>query len=256
MFKNPGKKLSGVVKAMFWVLSILYILFDVGIAVFASLMAVVLDGALVAASSAMAPYSGNTSMYSGGASVAFIVFIIVMAIISIIPVILILYWVTLFILSVAEMNTEIKEVKSSVQTLEEVCLQGGALASRPTAAWSDNSFQQNSYQYQQPQQTVYQQPQPTYQEPLPVYQTQQPEMYFAQEPQMQPVQQTAPAPQQIVPEELNNLQSITESPTVVVETQKAEDDTENTSTDASPQKELSKEDILKMYGPKGNYYSS
>ena len=250
MFKNPGKKVSVFVKVMFWVLSIIYILFVCGVALINSFLLATLDAALSNASNSMGSIMGNGYSYSGGGSIFLIIAMWAMAFLSIILVVLMLYWVSLFLLTVAEMNIELKETKETVQNIENNIQGHGGSQNyynpqpKPQPVYSQPM--QQRMPFYTPSQPYYEAPEPAYTPPTPAYE---PPMSY-NSPQPQEIQKTPVTeyknPEPTVP----NVQTPPSNPEPVSEAA-APQEPETTPT---PQVTESKEDILSKYGPSGNYY--
>ncbi len=247
MFKNPGKKVSVIVKVMFWVLSVMYAIFACGFALINTFMLLAFDAALVGASGSMGSTLGNNNAYSGGGSVLFIIITWVMAILSIIPVVLILYWVSLFLLTVAEMNTELKETKETIRDIENNMHGYGGTQGyfpQPEPVYSQPTPQQMPYYT--PSQPYYETP--SYEPPKPAYVP--PQQTFSQPQPIEPPVQNSPVvePQMQPAPEPQAPPSAPEPATEPVVTPA------NTEISGSPKPMESKEDILSKYGSSGNYY--
>lgn len=251
MFKNPGKKVSVFVKVMFWVLSISYMLFACGFALINTLVLAAFDAALAGASSSMGSIMGNGYSYSGGGSIFLIISIWATALLSVILVVLMLYWVSLFLLTVAEMNIELKETKETVRHIEDN-LQGYGGSQdyyvpqpKPQPAYSA-PMQQRMPLYTPPQ-PYYAETEPAYVPPTPVFEP--PISYNS------PQTQDIPKPTVVETQKLEtpalNVQTPPQEPEPVRETKI---ETQETQIIPETQATESKEDILSKYGSSGNYY--
>ena len=246
MFKNPENKLSVIVKAMFWVLSVMYALFACGFALVNTFMFLAFDAAMASASSSMNAILGSGNTYSGGGSFLFIVFNWAVALLSIIAVILILYWLSLFLLTVAEMNTELKKTRETVRNIEN-----------------------NIHGYSSSQEYSYSQPEPVYSQPtqqhMPFYTPSQPfynaSAYEPPKPLYEPLMQTIPKPNEIPIQKNQPIETNTQpapNPQVAPSTPEPIKEpvvmpAENVISE-TPKPSESKEDLLNKYGSSGNYY--
>jgi len=251
MFKNPGKKLSVFVKVMFWVLSVFYILFACGFALINTIIMAALDAVMANASNSISSIMGNGNSYSSGGAVFLSVSGWAMALLSIIPVVLMLYWVSLFLLTVAEMNIELKETKETVQHIEDN-LQGYD-SSKDYYTPQPNLQSEYSAPMQQ-QMPLYTQPkpyykvsEPSYVPPTPVYNP--PISYNSPQTQDIPKPTVVETQKQETP--ALNVQTPPQEPEPVSETKI---ETQETQISPEPQATESKEDILSKYGSSGNYY--
>ena len=253
MFRNPEQKVAVIVKVMFWVLSIIYAFFAFGFSMLNTLMLLSLDAAFASASSSMNSIWGSGNTYSGGGSVPLIVFNWAMAILSIIPIVLMLYYVALFLLTVAEMNTELKETKETVRDIENSMHRGRYGGGNDYYYPQPNSqpvFSQSRQQsmpfYTQPQ-PFYEPMEPTYEPPKPIYEAPRPYM----NPQTQETQKSPEVERQKQEQSPPNIQTPPSPPEPVIETTVTAQETEFI---PQPQQPESKEDILSKYGSSGHYY--
>lgn len=256
MFRNPKEKLSVFVKVMFWVLSISYAIFACGFALINTLFMLALDAVLTGASSSMGSIMGGNNTYSGGGSIIFIISYWAMAIISIISVVLVLYWVSLFILTVAEMNTELKETRETVRDIENNMHSSGhsgvtnSYYSQPSPVYTQPAPQPTPY-YTPPQPyygaPAYEPPIQEFDPPEPMFET--PKQYNNPQPQVMPVQSRQPV--EINPQPAPKPQAPPASPEPIKEPIVPPAGTEIPEPYTPPE---SKEDILSKYGPSGNYY--
>ena len=246
MFKNPGEKLSFIIKTLFWVLSIVYIVFDIGLAIFCTIAAIFFDAAMGAATNSYGSLVGNNIQYSGNGIIGMVIWIWTMALLSIVPVVMGFYFMSLFFLSLTEMSTQVQDINNqmsnlnkSVKKMEGNYYSNGNGTGNSKNTGSSSGYQSQSYQSQSPQMT--------YQTSEKYFQPNQTQYYQRQE-TFNTSMMAVNNPISVNPEKQKvetKVEAVQEVP-VIKEEPRVE-------TIEEP-KELTKEDILNMYGPSGKYY--
>lgn len=117
MFKNPGEKLSFLIKALFWILSIVYATFAISFAVINSLFLWMIEYAISSASSSFIGTLSGASNTSSFTMIPFIIWCWAVTLVSIPIVMLILYMIALLFLTLTDTNKDMKESKKAIDEL-------------------------------------------------------------------------------------------------------------------------------------------
>ena len=226
MFKNPGKKVYGIAKVMFWMFSAVFVTLDIVAAVFMSVIIYSMTQLFNSVSNSL--LNPSYSLFGFGSrstntaqidSAPYIFLVWLFAVVFGVLIVMILYWCTLLIITYADTNIEVKNIR---EKMENQAMEYGSQ--------SYDDFQN----YQRNQANMQTAPAPTYREP---------EMVFY------PVHNTQPAPtyQQTYQSAPDN--TVSTGPSTNTDQQNVQQDV--------PQEEpqsLTKEDILNMYGSRGEIY--
>ena len=120
MFKNPGEKIASFVKAMFWLLSIVYVFADLAIAGVLSVVVIGGSKLLLSFGRYIKFLNSIASAFDlvPGVAAGITIIVWLVALVSIPLVILLLYQGALVLIMFANTSRDVKECKESLKRLE------------------------------------------------------------------------------------------------------------------------------------------
>lgn len=243
MFKNPGKKVYGIAKVMFWMFSAVFVTLDIVAAVFMSVIIYSMtqlfnsmSNSLLNPSYSLFGFGSRSTNTAQIDSAPYIFLVWLFAVVFGVLIVMILYWCTLLIITYADTNIEVKNIR---EKMENQSMEYGSQSWDSTNAQPQNTWDMNTTPISQPTQ-VYQS--------APAYQ-----QTYRPEPVYKPVYQDAP--EKKIVEEAPSFTPPTYSEVDQNYMPHQIESTEDIPSANQDTKQLnSKEDILSKYGPRGDIY--